>query len=154
MANQNQGKADVIGFSSSLKVAIIKTISFNGTFNYTKGTVDNDNGEFPLDHIPPIYGIAGFNYRQKTFSLDFYLLYNGNKALEDYSPSGEDNLQYAPSNGMPSWETYNFKGSLSVIKNMTIYSGIENILDIQYRTFASGINAAGRNFYIGGKYSF
>jgi hypothetical protein len=31
---------------------------------------------------------------------------------------------------------------------------IENILDTQYRTFASGINAGGRNFYLGGKYNF
>jgi hemoglobin/transferrin/lactoferrin receptor protein len=28
---------------------------------------------------------------------------------EAYSSSGEDNLQYAPVNGMPAWETYNVK---------------------------------------------
>ncbi len=28
-----------------------------------------------------------------------------------------------------------------------LQGGIENILDTEYRTFASGINAPGRNFY-------
>jgi hemoglobin/transferrin/lactoferrin receptor protein len=41
-----------------------------------------------------------------------------------------------------------------VIKSTTIFAGVENILDIQYRTFSSGINAAGRNLYIGAKYNF
>ena len=76
------------------------------------------------------------------------------KSLRNYSPSGEDNLQYAPKNGTPSWETYNLKGSLSLSEQFTVFSGIENILDTQYRVFASGINAGGRNIYLGGKFNF
>jgi len=82
------------------------------------------------------------------------MLYNGKKHLEEYSDSGEDNLQYAPKNGMPAWQTYNFKSAFKPLRNLTIYTGIENILDIQYRAFASGINAPGRNFYGGMKYNF
>jgi hemoglobin/transferrin/lactoferrin receptor protein len=40
------------------------------------------------------------------------------------------------------------------IEGFTLFTGIENILDTQYRNFASGINAAGRNIYGGAKYSF
>jgi hemoglobin/transferrin/lactoferrin receptor protein len=61
------------------------------------------------------------------------------KKKEDYSSSGEDNLQYAPVNGMPAW-TYNAKKWWSVC-NATLFVGVENILDTQYRTFSSGINA-------------
>jgi hemoglobin/transferrin/lactoferrin receptor protein len=82
------------------------------------------------------------------------MLYNGKKDVDEYSPSGEDNLQYATAIGTPSWQTYNIKTSFAVIKNTTIFAGVENILDIQYRTFSSGINAAGRNLYIGAKYNF
>ena len=41
-------------------------------------------------------------------------------------------------------------------KTETIYVSfiMENILDTQYRNFASGINAGGRNIYGGAKYSF
>ena len=76
------------------------------------------------------------------------------KAKNDYSTSGEDNSQYAPSNGMPAWETYNIKAGYTVIKNGSIFAGVENILDTQYRVFASGINAPGRNIYGGIKYNF
>jgi len=33
-------------------------------------------------------------------------------------------------------------------------SGIQNIADLQYRTFASGINAAGRNLIFSIRYTF
>ena len=82
------------------------------------------------------------------------MLYNGKKEAQEYSPSGEDNLQYATLDGAPSWQTYNLKGALTIFKNTTIFSGVENILDIQYRTFSSGINAPGRNIYVGAKYQF
>ena len=86
--------------------------------------------------------------------VDAYVLKKKKKRLKDYSPSGEDNLQYAPANGMPSWETYNLKGAYKLLDNLTVFAGVENLLDTQYRSFASGINAAGRNFYLGGKYTF
>ena len=82
------------------------------------------------------------------------MLYNGKKDISDYFLNGEDNEQYAPANGMPGWKTFNIKGAVSMIKNLKIFTGIENILDIQYRTFASGMNASGRNVYLGAKCHF
>ncbi len=153
-ANQNQGKGNVAGISSTLRSYFTKSFLFYGTFNFTHGRVQNSDGNFPLDHIAPLYGKTGFKYEGKRVNLDLYLLYNGKKELRNYSPSGEDNLQYAPKNGMPSWETYNLKGSVSITEQFTVFSGMENILDMQYRTFGSGINAGGRNVYLGGKYNF
>jgi hemoglobin/transferrin/lactoferrin receptor protein len=82
------------------------------------------------------------------------MLYSGKKDIKDYFLNGEDNEQYAPADGMPGWKTFNLKGSVSLLKNTTLFSGIENILDTQYRTFASGMNASGRNVYFGVKYKF
>jgi hemoglobin/transferrin/lactoferrin receptor protein len=48
---------------------------------------------------------------------------------------------------MPAWYTLNLKAAYSLTKNFILQAGIENILDIQYRTFASGINAPGRSIY-------
>jgi hemoglobin/transferrin/lactoferrin receptor protein len=155
VANQNLGKAGIFGYNTSIKAKITSTFSFYGTFNYTQGKIETKNGgTVPLDHIAPIYGKAGFNFENKWLNLDLNMLYNGKKALEDYSPSGEDNLIYAPANGMPAWQTYNFKAAVKPFKEVTLFTGVENILDIQYRNFASGINAPGRNFYLGAKYHF
>ena len=154
LANQNLGKANIFGYSTNLKAQLCTGLNFYGNFNFTQGRIQLDGGgTTPLDHIAPIYGKTGFNYERKYLNLDLYMLYSGKKALKDYSSSGEDNLIYAPENGMPAWQTYNFKVAVKPFKDLTIYSGVENILDIQYRTFASGINSPGRNYYFGAKYT-
>lgn len=153
-ANQNQGKGHIAGYMSVLKAQIFSKLLFEGTFNFTQGSIHNASGKSPLDHVAPMYGKVGLTYQSKIANVECYMMYNGKKDAEDYAPSGEDNLQYAAPNGAPAWQTYNMKGSFSVIKNTTIFTGIENIFDIQYRTFSSGINAPGRNIYFGAKYNF
>ena len=153
-ANQNKGKAFITGISSSLKTYVVNNLLFTATFNYTLGRIIEENGKSPLDHIAPFYGKIGLNYTKKQYGLEAYMLYNGKKDIKNYLLNGEDNEQYAPPGGMPAWETYNAKGSVVVFKNATLFVGVENILDTQYRTFSSGMNAAGRNFYSGLKYSF
>lgn len=154
IANQNLGKAFVTGVNGNIKTTIAKNLQFNGNYNITLGRVTSDVNKRPLDHIPPYFGRLGFNYAPKWATFEAYMLFNGKKHLQDYSTSGEDNLVYAPANGMPAWETYNFKAGTKPMYGFTLYAGMENILDTQYRNFASGINAGGRNIYGGAKYSF
>lgn len=153
-ANQNKGKAFVTGFSTNVSVYIISDLLFSANFNYTLGRVVEDGSQRPLDHIAPYFGKVGLTYTYNKLNLEGYMLYNGKKDIKDYSTSGEDNAQYAPANGMPAWETYNFKAGFQVLKGGTLFAGVENILDTQYRVFASGINAPGRNIYGGIKYTF
>ena len=154
LANQNQGKAFITGISTNFYAQLIPQLDFNASFNYTLGRIIEDEGNQPLDHIAPYYGKVGLTYKVSKVNLEAYLLYNGKKDIKDYYLNGEDNEQYAPNGGMPAWETYNFKMSVSPFENATLYAGCENILDTQYRVFASGINAPGRNIYGGIKYQF
>ncbi len=153
-ANQNKGKAFVTGFSTNLSAYIVSDLLFSANFNYTLGRVVEDGSHRPLDHIAPYFGKVGLQYIYNKLNLEGYMLYNGKKDIKDYSTSGEDNAQYAPANGMPAWETYNFKLGYQVINGGTFFAGVENILDTQYRVFASGINAPGRNIYAGVRYNF
>lgn len=152
-ANQNKGKAYVTGFNLAFKSTLTSSLTFDGSYSYTLGRVIETTNR-PLDHIPPYFGRIGLNYSREWGMVEAYLLFNGKKDIADYSTSGEDNPQYAPSTGMPAWETYNIKASSKDMYGFKFYAGVENILDTQYRTFASGINAAGRNIYGGAKYSF
>ena len=153
-ANQNKGKAFITGVSTNFSAEIIPSLLLNANFNYTLGRVVENGDTSPLDHISPYFGKIGVTYSENWANFDFYMLYNGKKAAKDYSTSGEDNAQYAPVGGMPAWETYNFKAGFNVNKGATLFVGVENILDTQYRVFASGINAPGRNIYGGLKYNF
>ena len=154
-ANQNKGKAFITGLSTSFSAMVLSKVKFDANLNYNLGRiVQGVTPQAPLDHIAPYFGKIGFMYANSRINVEVYLLYNGKKKRRDYSSSGEDNLQYAPVNGMPAWETYNVKTSVEVYHNATLFAGVENILDTQYRTFSSGINAPGRNVYGGLRYSF
>jgi hemoglobin/transferrin/lactoferrin receptor protein len=146
-ANQNKQKAYLYGFSTNFKAQVNEKLSMSFLMNYTYGRIKTDSSDYPLDHIPPFMMRLQFSYTHAKFSGEFFANYNGWKRLKDYYLNGEDNEQYATPEGMPAWFTLNLRVSYKLHKLITIQSGIDNILDTQYRTFASGINAPGRNFF-------
>jgi hemoglobin/transferrin/lactoferrin receptor protein len=75
-------------------------------------------------------------------------MYNGWKRLEDYNLVGEDNVSFATAYGTPAWCTLNARLSYQFIKNASVQVGLENILDQNYRNFASNISAPGRNLIV------
>ena len=75
---------------------------------------------------------------QKKWNAQFYVLYNGWKTLDQYNPDGEDNAQYATADAMPSLFTFNARVWFTLIQNIQLQLGIENILHRNYRYFAAG----------------
>lgn len=142
----NTGIAYVCGFQGSILAQITRNFSIVSNLTYTYG-YDQTNS-VPLDHIPPVYGMTSFRLEMKKFKGDFYVMYNGWKRISQYSNSGEDNQQYATVYGMPSWYTLNLKLSYQVVKYLNVELGMENILDENYRKFASGISSPGRNIIV------
>jgi len=94
--------------------------------------------------------------------------------LEFEREGTSDNLEYSPygyidANGDPcvatgsrgeslcsegyagslAWMTYNFYGDYQLNERFSINFAVENILDLHYRPFSSGVSAAGRNFIFG-----
>ena len=170
LASQNVNKAKLFGFTAGLSALVTKRLTINNTLSFTKGSYKTNNaisstiyekqanGSYllverkvatrPLDHIPPVLGKTSFNYNHNRFNTEFYLLYNGWKHLDQYNADGEDNAQYATADGMPAWLTANWKGNISCTKNLQLQVGVENIFDRNYRYFASGFSAGGRNFIV------
>ncbi len=148
-ASQNVNEAYVRGFNARLKIELSKKLSWDNTISYTYGRYKNPDGsKKPLDHVPPVFGKTSLTYTDKKFSTEVYCLFNGWKKIKDYNPDGEDNGQYATADGMPSWFTFNWRGSYAFTKNLTLQAGVENIGDRNYRYFASGFSAPGRNFIV------
>jgi hemoglobin/transferrin/lactoferrin receptor protein len=102
----------------------------------------------PLDHIPPVFGKFGIQVIDKKFKGDLFVNYSGAKNISDYSNSGEDNEAYALPTGMPSWFTVNAKLNYQFNKFIGVQVACENMLDQNYRVFASNISAPGRNFIV------
>jgi hemoglobin/transferrin/lactoferrin receptor protein len=148
-ANQNVNRAYLYGFNSNLTIDFSSRFRFYSTINYTHGRLKPKNvAEVPLDHIPPVYGKTGLTYTNRIINAEVYGLYNGWKRLVNYNPSGEDNAQYATADGTPAWFTLNVKATLTPLKNISLQFGVENITDRNYRYFASGFSAPGRNFNV------
>jgi hemoglobin/transferrin/lactoferrin receptor protein len=147
LANQNLGDAFIMGLSAKMGITPVDGMEIYATLNLTHGEVITDSANQPLDHIPPMYGIVGIKFEYKNLYADINVLYNGKKDIKDYYLNGEDNEQYAPEDGMPAWYTVNLNLSYNFTKYLSIQAGIENLLDVQYRVFASGINSPGRNYY-------
>jgi hemoglobin/transferrin/lactoferrin receptor protein len=143
LAPTNSGNAYVCGLQGSILAQITRSFSIISNLTYTYG-YDETNG-LPLDHIPPVFGMTSFQLELKKFKGNFYVMYNGWKRMSQYSNSGEDNEAYATAYGMPAWYTLNLKASYQVAKFLNAELGIENILDENYRKFASGISCPGRN---------
>jgi len=149
LANQNKRNASLFGFSSGLEADILETWAAYGSVSYTRGRIQQEEGDdLPLDHIPPVYGRIGMRWHTTRANVEIFSLFNGKKPIKDYFPNGEDNEQYAPADGMPAWWTLNLRGGFRFTKNLTLQAGVDNLLDVQYRAFASGINGPGRNFWV------
>ncbi len=170
LANQNVNRARLFGFNAAVKFQFTRELSFISTLNYTHGEYETDpakttsiyykqsDGTYmlvqanvsskPLDHIPPLFGKTSLLYSQSRFETEVFAIYNAWKKLDQYNPDGEDNAQYATADGMPGWVTLNWRGSVRVHKYLQVQLGVENILDRNYRYFASGFSAGGRNFIV------
>ncbi len=145
-AMQNVDQALIYGFEGNVLAQITKSISLRSTLTYTHGEVKE--GNVPLDHIPPVFGLTSIKLDLSKFTGEFYARYNAWKHIEDYSPSGEDNETYATADGMPAWFTVNLRASYQFTRNISLQAGVENMLDKHYRNFASGISAPGRNVFV------
>jgi hemoglobin/transferrin/lactoferrin receptor protein len=54
----------------------------------------------------------------------------------------------------PAWHTLGFRCAYMFDRGLTITAGCENISDQRYKSYSSGIAAAGRNFIVSLRYGF
>jgi hemoglobin/transferrin/lactoferrin receptor protein len=149
--NVNAAEAFIYGFNAYLNADVTEHFSITNTVNYTFGRLKTDSTDYPLDHISPVFGKTSFNIKLNKFRGEFFIQYNGTKSSKDYNLAGEDNQAYStdPINGyMPSWMTLNVRSAYQFNKYMQLQVALENILDQNYRVFASNISAPGRNLVI------
>lgn len=148
-ANQNAEKGSYIcGYNLNFSADLTNYLSLLSTINFTYGRITTDSTDQPLDHIPPVIGKTSLILRLEKFKGDFTVIYNGWKRIWDYRLGAEDNESGATPSGMPSWYTLNLGAAYQITQNFQIQARLDNILDKNYRVFASGLNAPGRNLSI------
>lgn len=145
--NVNADQGFVYGFTTNASIQILNNLSWNGSFNYTYGRAVEGEVQRPLSHIPPVFGKTGIDYTYEKFELSAVVRFNGKKDILDYGDS-TDNPEQATPEGSLAWQTYNLYMSYPYHDWLKLSVGVENILNIQYRNFASGVSAPGMNFIL------
>jgi hemoglobin/transferrin/lactoferrin receptor protein len=147
-AMQNKANALIRGVQANVRYHINSFFSAYGNLTFTKGSFTNAGITGNLDHIPPTYGQVGFSYSKHKLFTEINTQFNDLKPLSQYRLKTEDNEDYATAIGMPSWYIFNLKTNYNFNNYLQIACNIDNIMDAHYRTFGSGVSAAGRNVAI------
>ena len=142
--NVNAGAAFIRGVSASLKGKVTPQLIFDASFNFTEGK-DLEEGE-PLRHVAPLFGQVSIIYKVKKFEAEAFMQYNG--AVTRLPPSERAKTHLYTVDGSLAWQTYNLRTAYHFSDNLSLNAAFENILDLHYRPYSSGISAAGRNFII------
>lgn len=152
----NISSATIFGYYGNARIRIWKDLWANGSYTFTRGRFNKTPQTFdePLDHIPPVYGQIAlrYNFSEQVF-VETQYLFNGRKLAADYSSSGEDNANQNPPGGNPQWGIYNLRAGYQN-KGLSVQLSADNLLDLRYRYFASGVTASGRSFNFSVGYRF
>lgn len=151
-ANTNSQDAFLFGYNAKAYIHLNKHWSSTHTISYTYGK--DESADELLDHIPPLYGKSQIDWVKNNYRLGLFAFYNAWKKAEDYSPNGSDNLDEATADGTPAWWTLNLSCSINLSDKLVAQLNVENILDVHYKTFSSGISAPGRNVILSIKTEF
>lgn len=144
----NADNAIIYGFQIALNAEISNSFSLKSNFNYTQGK-DSDNK--PLRHVAPAFGSTHLIFKSEKLKVDLSGEYNSEISFENLADTERSKpyIYAVDSNGdpfSPSWYTFNFNLTYQLNKNFRLQGGVENILDVRYRPYSSGIVAPGRNF--------
>ena len=161
MANVNKGSAYIYGSTIDLKLSMSNNLFFKGSLTFTEGgSVQND---LPLPSISPLFGHFNLKLRLNKSEIKLAYRFSNSKNPNEYSLGGEDNLEETPEiykgldsyyYGTPSWSVLKLSSSYEFSNKFKANIILDNLFDLHYREFASGISAPGRNFKIGLNYSF
>ncbi len=159
-AIQNTAKAHVYGFESGIEIDFSVALRLTSKISITEGKEEQEDGSTAtLRHAAPVFGNTHLIWHKKRLKFDLFAEYNGQFDYKDLAPSeqGKTYLYAIDDNGnpySPSWYSLNLTGQYELSKNLLATASLENITDQRYRTYSSGIAAAGRNLILALRYTF
>jgi len=120
----------------------LKALLFTGNINYTYG--QNNTKNEPIRRIPPFNGRVMATWQNKSWYATAETLFAGK---QDRLSAGDKDDNRIPKGGTPGWQVVNvFAGKQ--FKAINISTGLQNILNVDYRTHGSGINGVGRSGWL------
>lgn len=159
-AIQNASYATAYGFQAGFDLKIADGLMLSQKLNYQNGAEEMDDGtKSRTRHAPPPFGVTRLTYSWQKLTMQFYSMYNAELKYKDMNEEEvEKAWMYAKdADGnpySPAWLTLNFKVKYALMNNLEMVAGVENLTDVRYKPYASGLVAPGRNFMMSVKATF
>lgn len=157
---QNAAFAEVKGIQAGIELALSRQLLFSSNYNWQKGVEELDNlTTSPSRHAAPAFGATKLRFEGKKMTLELSSQYSAAMPFEKMPQEeiGKPAIYATNANGKPyapSWTIFNLAARFPIASFLQINAGVENLLDLQYRGYSSGIVSPGRNFQISVKGTF
>jgi hemoglobin/transferrin/lactoferrin receptor protein len=157
---QNAAFAKIKGIQAGIELALSRQLVVSSNYNLQKGVEELDNSTTsPSRHAAPAFGASKLRYHSKKATLELSAQYSASVPFEKMPQEeiAKPAIYAKDANGKPyspSWRIYNFAARIPISSQLQINVGVENLLDLQYRGYSSGIVSPGRNFQLSLKGSF
>ena len=149
---QNAAFVEIVGMQAALEIKFNRYWTFSSKLNIQKGKEETDDGQrSPSRHAPPTFGVSRLEYKNRNLRVQLFSEYAGSFSFEQLplEERGKPELYAIDENGnpfSPSWATINLKANYKINQFFSFSTGLENITDVRFRTYSSGVAAPGRNF--------
>ncbi|BAO54575.1 TonB-dependent receptor [Nonlabens marinus S1-08] len=159
-AIQNSERSEIYGFELGVDYQWSDQWRLYGHYTWLDGVQEEEDGsEVAVRHVAPAFGDAHLVYDQNKWKVDAYTIFNGQFDFDELAPEQQDRdyLYASDANGnpySPSWYTLNLRTQYQFTNSLSAIATLENITDQRYRTYSSGIAAAGRNLIMALNYTF
>lgn len=153
-AIQNASQAYVWGAHLGFRIGFGKYIVLASKINYQYGREELEDGNIsPLRHAAPIFGSSILAFSAQNWRIEINAQYSGGRtnAQLPQEEQGKPEIYATDTAGLPfspAWYVVNFKSEYVFAKKWRIGLGLENISDVRYRAYSSGIAGAGRNLIL------
>lgn len=158
-ALQNAAMARVWGVQLGARSHFARYFYADAHYNWQRGVEELDNGSISsLRHAAPSFGRAAIGYRDTRWCVEAYTAFQRHRNA-DMMPEEEKEkteiyaLDAQGRTYSPAWAILNVRASYAVAHRLQVNTSLENVTDVRYRPYSSGISAPGRNFTLGLTYS-
>jgi hemoglobin/transferrin/lactoferrin receptor protein len=160
LAVQNAAYALIKGVQASIEIKPGKGISLISHYNIQNGIEELENGDIsPSRHAAPNFGQTTLQWKHQNITLSLSSQYAAavsfknmpeeEKTKPELYARGRDGNPYSPA-----WTIFNIRCMWKINSALHVVAALENITDLRYKMYSSGIAAAGRNFSFSGNYIF
>jgi hemoglobin/transferrin/lactoferrin receptor protein len=150
-AIQNAAFVKVVGLNLNCSYPLSDLFILKAKLNLQHGVEElDDKTENPARHEAPTFGELEMIYSANNFKVALSYMHNLGKSFEDLPLDEIDKPEIYAKNAdgnpySPAYGILSLKSQYTISSNFTINVGLENIADIRYKSYSSGLAGAGRN---------